>query len=124
MDLTKIDPALDSFKEFSRLAKGTTADIERMRQKVIFTDGAIPKKYKALAAVLWAVSSRCEPCAKYYVARAREFDITEEELGEFLAIASTMGGCVGEMWAVKAFSAFKTSSSATGNDDDPSCCKV
>ncbi|MBI2602830.1 MAG: carboxymuconolactone decarboxylase family protein [Deltaproteobacteria bacterium] len=121
MDIKTIDPALDLLKVFGKLAKGTTVDIERMRQKVIFSDGLIPKKYKTLAAVLWAVSSRCEPCAKYYVAKAKEFGVTEEEIGEALAIASTMGGCVGEMWALKAFKAFK-GDTEEGTVDDPSCC--
>ena len=42
-----------------------------MRQEAIFTDGAVPARYKALGAMLWAVSARCEPCIKFYVQQAR-----------------------------------------------------
>ena len=46
------------------------------------------------------------------------------ELGEFLAVASTMGGCVGEMWALKAFKAYKdlAHGETTTATEEPSCC--
>lgn len=119
MDLKKIDPALELIKEFTKVTGGLPADIDNMRKKAIFTDGVLPKKYKAMAAVLWSVSNKCEPCFKYYIQKAKEFSITEEEVGEFLAIASTMGGCVGEMWALKAFRAFKDDELEAS---DSSCC--
>jgi len=48
---------------------------------------------------------------------------TEVELGEMLAIASTMGGCVGEMWALKAYKAYKefVSDQALAQSE-PTCC--
>ena len=49
--------------------KGTTRHINQMRQDVIFADYTVPARYKALAAMLWAVSARCEPCFKFYVGR-------------------------------------------------------
>lgn len=123
--LGAIDPALDLMAEFSKYAKGTTAHIQKMRQEVIFTDGAIQSKHKALGAVLWSVSARCEPCIRYYVQQAALLGATEEEMGEFLALASTMGGCVGEMWALKAYKAFKDPSVSTEThaESDPSCCR-
>lgn len=123
--LASIDPALDLMAEFSKHAKGTTAHIQKMRQDVIFTDGAIQSKYKALGAVLWSVSARCEPCIRYYVQQAARLGATEEEMGEFLALASTMGGCVGEMWALKAYKAFKDGpgNGDTPGSDEPSCCQ-
>ena len=107
MDYKKIDPSLELMKEFSKVTNGMPALIEQMRQKAIFSEGAVPKKFKILTAMIWAISARCEPCFKYYVQQAVQAEATEKELGEFLAIASTMGGCVGEMWALKAYSAFK-----------------
>jgi alkylhydroperoxidase/carboxymuconolactone decarboxylase family protein YurZ len=70
----------------------------------------------------WAISARCEPCIKYYVLQAIKSGATEGEVGEFLAIASTMGGCVGEMWALKAFKAFKDQGAEAPSDQPPSCC--
>ncbi|HXG24771.1 MAG TPA: carboxymuconolactone decarboxylase family protein, partial [Chthonomonadales bacterium] len=65
----------------------------------------------------WSVSARCEPCIKFYVQQAAKLGATEAELGEFLAVATTMGGCVGEMWALKAYAAYKQEHS-----DGASCC--
>lgn len=106
-DITRIDPALALMSEFSKLTKGVTIHIDKMRKDAIFTEGAVPAKLKALGAVLWSISARCEPCIKYYVGQAVRLGVTETELGEFLAVASVMGGCVGEMWALKAYQAFK-----------------
>ena len=83
---------------------------------------SVPQKYKILTAMTWAISVRCEPCFKYYTHRALQVGATEAELGEFLAIASTMGGCVGEMWALKAFKAFKDGANDSGPEDGSSSC--
>jgi AhpD family alkylhydroperoxidase len=120
-----IDPALGLMGEFGKVTKGTVRHINQMRQDAIFADGAVPARYRALAATLWAVSARCEPCFKFYVQQARELGATEAELGEFLAVASTMGGCVGEMWALKVFKAYKdlaTGDPAATAKEEPSCC--
>jgi len=123
MTASTIDPALDLFGEFGKLTKGTARHIAAMRQDVIFSDGAVPARMKALAAVLWAISARCEPCAKYYVQQAVRLGATEAELGEFLAVASVMGGCVGEMWALKAFKAYKdVTQGGAAPAEEPSCC--
>lgn len=117
--LEQIDPSLGLLKEFSRLSQGTAAAIQKMRQAAIFTDGKVPARYKALGAVLWAVCARCEPCIRFYVQRAVSLGATEQELAEFLAVGSTMGGCVGEMWALKAYAAFRD-----GRAPEGSCCSV
>ena len=90
-------------------ASGRDARLARhlkvMRQEAIFSDGVLPARIKALAAALWSVSARCEPCIEAYMRKARELGATPEETGEMLAIASAMGGCVGETWANKALTA-------------------
>lgn len=73
-----------------------------MRQDAIFSDGVLPARIKALAAALWSVSARCEPCIDAYMRKAQELGATPDETEEMLAIASAMGGCVGETWANKA----------------------
>lgn len=122
MDYKKIDPALELMKDFGKVTGGMPALIDQMRRKAIFSDGSVPQKFKILAAMVWAISARCEPCFKYYVQRAVQSGVTESELGEFLAIASTMGGCVGEMWALKAYKAFKEIDGGPVTDEPPSCC--
>lgn len=123
MTSNTIDPALDLFGEFGKLTKGTARHIAAMRQEAIFTDGAVLARTKALAAMLWAISARCEPCSKYYVQQAVRLGATEGELGEFLAVAAVMGGCVGEMWALKAFEAYKdVIAGVVAPEPECSCC--
>lgn len=119
-DARLVDPALGLMKEFSRVSSGTAAAIQGMRQRAIFTDGALPAKFKALAAVVWSVSARCEPCIRHYVGRAKELGVTREELGEVLGVASTMGGCVGEMWSLKAYEAYVAGNASGGE----ACCSA
>lgn len=123
MSLKAIDPALDLMGDFAKVTHGVTRHIQQMRQAAIFTDGALPARQKALAAVLWSISARCEPCIVFYVQQAVTFGVTEAELSEVLAVASTMGGCVGEMWALKTYKAYKdfVSGQAT-TQTEPSCC--
>ena len=116
-NLANIDPSLALLGRFAKISKGTTANIKKMRETTIYADGEFPAKVKVLAAMLWSVSARCEPCVEYYAAKAKEFGTTEAELGEFLALASTMGGCVGETWALKAYKAFTDTAA-----DDSTCC--
>ncbi|CAB3740571.1 hypothetical protein LMG22037_06396 [Paraburkholderia phenoliruptrix] len=124
MQLTDMDPALGLMAEFGKLTKNTAHHINQMRQEAIFSDGALPAPLKALAAMLWAISARCEPCFKFYVQQAVKLGATEQELGEVLAVASTMGGCVGEMWALKAFKAYKDLSNGEAAPVlEPSCCQ-
>jgi hypothetical protein len=69
MQPTDIDPALALMAECGQVTKCTTRHINQLRQDVIFADGTVPARYMALAAMLWAVSARCEPCFKFYVGR-------------------------------------------------------
>ncbi len=122
MDYKKIDPALGLMKDFSRVTNGMPALLDQMRKKAIFSEGAVAPKFKVLAAMIWSISSRCEPCFKYYVQQATKYGVTEAELGEFLAVASTMGGCVGEMWALKAYRAFKDPDHQSEDENGGHCC--
>ena len=120
-NLEKIDASLKSMKDFAAHSHGTASTIQKMRQEIIFSDGIYPAKTKVLIATMWAISAKCEPCLKFYIMKAKELGVTEEELGEVLAIGSTMGGCVGEMWCLKAYHAFKDNTLELGND---TCCEI
>jgi len=119
--LENIDPALGAMKEFGKLCPGSSKAIQSMRQNAIFKDGALPARHKALAATLWSISARCEPCVTYYAQESKRLGASKEELAEFLGVAATMGGCVGETWAVKALHAFN-GAGETGADE-PMCCE-
>lgn len=116
-DLKAIDPSLGLMGEFLKLTNNTASHIQKMRQEAVFTDGVLPAKVKALAAALWGISARCEPCLKFYILKAKELGASDQEVGEFLAVASAMGGCVGEMWALKAYHALKN-----GSGPKEACC--
>ncbi|MGE3319494.1 MAG: carboxymuconolactone decarboxylase family protein [Candidatus Berkiella sp.] len=118
-ELEMIDPAFKLMSEFSKLSQGTSSHVHMMRQEAIFCDGIFPAKFKALAAAIWGISARCEPCLKFYILKAKELGATEKEVGEILAVASAMGGCVGEMWALKAYKAFKDKGAS-----EEECCKI
>ncbi|HZW61682.1 MAG TPA: carboxymuconolactone decarboxylase family protein [Candidatus Babeliales bacterium] len=118
-ELENIDPALGLMGAFSKISQNTSGHIHKMREEAVFADGVISAKIKALIAALWGISARCEPCFKFYILKAKELGATENEVGEILAIASAMGGCVGEMWALKAYHAYKE-----GKGAGDSCCEV
>jgi AhpD family alkylhydroperoxidase len=111
--LQDIDPALDHLSAFSQRTNGLTAKVQALREEAIYTEGHFPAKTKVLAAALWSVSARCEPCLKFYIKKAKEYGATTEEIAEFLGIAPAMGACVGEMWAVKGFHAAINGTDAT-----------
>lgn len=119
MNLDKIDPALKLMKEFAKVSGNTVPSIQKLREEQIFKDGVIAAKTKTLMALLLALNERCEPCLKFYALKAKELGVTKEELGEALAVASTMGGCVGEMWALKAFKAYLDNSDESNSEE---CC--
>jgi len=123
MSLEAIDPALGLLDDFAKVTHGVSRQIQQMRQAAIFTEGALPARHKALGAMLWSISARCEPCIVYYVQQAATLGATESELGEILAVATTMGGCVGEMWSLKGYKAYKDFSSGQAMPQaQPSCC--
>lgn len=115
----QIDPALDSLKDFVKVSKKSASAIMKMRQEIIFSEGIFSPKMKASMALVWSISAQCEPCLKYYVLKAKELGLREEELGELLAVGSVMGGCVGEMWCLKAYHAFKHA-----DEMSESCCDM
>lgn len=100
-------------KDFAR-ALGTSAPMQQLRERAIYADGEVPARLKTLAALLWSVSARCEPCIAHYAGEARSRGASAAELGEILAVATAMGGCVGETWARKAWDAFHGETAGDG----------
>ena len=124
MESKNPDPEAGLMRDFAKITNGTTAHIQKMRQDAIYADGVVAAKWKALGALLWSISAQCEPCIKWYIQQSVKQGASEQELGEFLAVASTMGGCVGEMWALKAYRAHREmTNNKTEDTAEPSCCR-
>ena len=111
----------EMFTELRRLSPKVTGGLVRMRQET-YRDGAVPAKYKLLAALVISIAIRCEPCIRAYVKMAHEKGITQEELIEFLEVAITMQGCPGEEWALKAYAAYKEYASGEQPAETAACC--
>lgn len=94
----------------------TTKTLDKMRQEIIFKDGAFSIKTKVLFAIFWSISIRCSPCLEFYVNKARKYEVTEEEIKEMISVASVMGGCPGEIWGLEAHKIFSKNNSKNG------CC--
>ncbi len=87
-----------------------------------FEEGAVPAKYKILAALSIAVATRCEPCIKGYAQMAYQAGATEEELIEFMNVAITKSGCPGGQWALTALNAYDAIRSGQDMDMVEICC--
>jgi len=109
------------FGELRRLSPKVTGSLLRMRQEA-YRDGAVPAKYKLLAALALSAAIRCEPCIRAYVKLACEKGVTQDELVEFLEVAMTMQGCPGEEWALKAYAAYKECISGNEQVSAAPCC--
>ena len=109
------------FGELRRLSPKVTGGLLRMRQEA-YRDGAVPAKYKLLAALALSVAIRCEPCIRAYVKMAYEKGITQAELIEFLEVEMTMQGCPGEEWALKAYAAFQECAQGAEPTAGRTCC--
>ncbi len=120
MNLQDIDPALGRLGVFAKISRNVPAQVQKLRDTAIFQDGVLPARVKTMAALLWAVSSRCEPCIKFYAQKARDLGASDAELGEMLAVAPAIGAYVAEMWALKAFAAAKAATEGDRNNE--TCC--
>lgn len=68
----------------------------------VYSEGAIPKKYKELTGLSISVFSKCEECIAYHIQNCKEAGCTREELVEAIKIAVIGGGSVTFPWARKA----------------------
>lgn len=110
------------FAELRKLSPVVTGGLLRMRRQA-YQDGTVATKYKLLAAMAISIAIRCEPCIRAYVRLARDKGITREELVEFLEVATTMQGCPGEEWALKAYAAYKDCMGSGTSSETSTCCQ-
>ncbi|HEY3298261.1 MAG TPA: carboxymuconolactone decarboxylase family protein [Armatimonadota bacterium] len=55
-------------------------------------EGAIPVRTKELLAVALSIVSKCEPCVKIHLEKARAMGISEDEIDEAVWMAVSFGG--------------------------------
>lgn len=60
-----------------------------------FADGAVPAKYKELAAAVLSIALKCEGCLKYHIKMAISHGATRREIVEILRIGLVAGGSAG-----------------------------
>ena len=60
--------------------------------------GALDAPTKRLLAIALSVVSRCEPCAKLHIAKAREMGISQAEIDEAAWMAIAFGGGPAKMF--------------------------
>ena len=109
------------FEELRRLSPKVTGGVMRMREEA-YREKAVPAKYKLLTAMSISIAIRCEPCIEAYVKMACDKGVSQEEFIEFLDVAMTMQGCPGEVWALKAFQAYKGHVTGKQILDGAGCC--
>jgi len=61
-------------------------------------EGAIPLRTKELMMIAMSIVSKCEPCVKIHLGKARAMGITEPEIDEAVALAIMFGGAPAMMF--------------------------
>jgi AhpD family alkylhydroperoxidase len=59
-----------------------------------YAAGALDIKTKELLGVVASMVLRCDDCIKYHLGKARELNVTTEELYEVFAVANIVGGTI------------------------------
>ena len=106
-------PRMVSFKEEAIMTEtpesscccSSTASIEgNAKQRFIdfmqeaFADGAIPVRTKELIIIALSILTKCEPCVKTHLDKARSMGVTEDEINEAVWLAISMGGAPIMKW--------------------------
>jgi AhpD family alkylhydroperoxidase len=59
-----------------------------------YAAGALDVKTKELLGLVASMVLRCDDCIKYHVGKAKELDVTTDELYEVFAVANIVGGTI------------------------------
>lgn len=90
--------------QLGRELPGPIGDFARLHRDATAA-GALPAKFKELAALGIAVAIRCENCIAYHVHDALKAGASRAEILEVLGVAVMMGGGPATMYACEAFEA-------------------
>jgi len=86
----KLNDSDDFFSEFGSL------------DDMVYSEGAIPKKYKELTGLSISIFSKCKECIAYHIQNCKEQGCSKDEIVEAIKIAVVGGGSVTYPWARKA----------------------
>ncbi len=68
----------------------------------VYSEGAIPKKYKELTGLSISIFSKCDECILYHMQNCKEENCSKKEVIEAIKMAVVGGGSVTYPWARKA----------------------
>ena len=68
----------------------------------VYSDGAIPKKFKELTGLSISIFSKCQECIAYHMQNCRDAGCTRDQVIEAIKMAVIGGGSVTYPWARKA----------------------
>jgi AhpD family alkylhydroperoxidase len=60
----------------------------------VYRDGALNAKTKELLGLVASLVLRCDDCVSYHLLKAREHDVTDDELDEALSVGLVVGGSI------------------------------
>jgi AhpD family alkylhydroperoxidase len=78
-------------------AVGPAAEVRRkfldFHKQATATPGAVDAATKEAVSVALSLVTRCGPCTKFHLAKAREMGFSEQEIEELALMAVAFGGC-------------------------------
>ena len=75
---------------------GGIADVQQKFREfmgLVSAPGALDARTKKTVAIALSVLTKCEPCLKIHIKKAREMGLSQEEIDEAAWMAVSFGGC-------------------------------
>jgi AhpD family alkylhydroperoxidase len=66
--------------------------------QAVSSEGAIPVRTKELIVIALSILTKCEPCVKTHLDKARSMGVSEDEINEAVWLAISMGGAPIMKW--------------------------
>ena len=75
--------------------------------QAVFTDGALPARFKELIALAIAATRECDGCIAAHARGAARREASEDEVAEAMGVVVLMNGGPGTVWGPRALAAFQ-----------------
>jgi len=90
--------SMDNLKKLGHIGELSPETMNAFRawDSLALSDGAIPKKYKELMAIVVALTTQCPYCIELHRQQAVKAGVTENELAEAIHVAAALraGGAI------------------------------
>ena len=96
---------------------GATRESFNAFMKNAFADGALTLENKEVMAIALSLVTKCEPCLKIHINKARSMGISQEKIDEAIMLAVAFGGAPALMF----YTANKHNAD-TGSSEQSCCC--